>query len=102
VVLTGPTDYVSDGKIVVSLKNGHEYLGKITGSGCIVGSSIASYCAAASATALEDGYLSNAEGSLVEGDMLLSAIAGLVFPYIPIRKLILNSWVQRLSFNYCR
>ncbi|XP_006457334.1 hypothetical protein AGABI2DRAFT_229699, partial [Agaricus bisporus var. bisporus H97] len=78
VVMTGPTDYISDGKTVVSLRNGHDILGKITGSGCIAGSSIASYCAAASATASEDGYQSNTEGSLVKGDMLLGAIAGVL------------------------
>lgn len=70
-VMTGPTDYISDGKTVVSLKNGHEILGKFTGSGCIVGSSIASYCAAAS-------HQSNLEGSLASGDMFLGAIAGWV------------------------
>lgn len=80
-VMTGPTDYISDGKTVVSLRNGHDILGKITGSGCIAGSSIASYCAAASATASEDGYQSNTEGSLVKGDMLLGAIAGSVMPH---------------------
>jgi thiamine-phosphate diphosphorylase/hydroxyethylthiazole kinase len=84
VAMTGPTDYISDGKTVVSLKNGHENLGRITGSGCIAGSSIASYCAAASATALEDGYRSNMEGSLVKGDMFLGAIAGSVMSYVQI------------------
>lgn len=75
-VMTGPTDYISDGKTVVSLKNGHEILGKFTGSGCIVGSSIASYCAAASTMA--EGHQSNLEGSLASGDMFLGAIAGWV------------------------
>lgn len=75
-MMTGPTDYISDGKTVISLKNGHEVLGKITGSGCIVGSSVASYCAAASAIASADGSQSNADGSLVSGDMFLGAIAG--------------------------
>ncbi|KAF9453639.1 thiamine biosynthetic bifunctional enzyme Thi4 [Macrolepiota fuliginosa MF-IS2] len=78
VVMTGSTDYISDGKTVVSLKNGHEILGKITGSGCIVGSSVATYCAVASAVAAEGGTQSNTEGSLVSGDMLLGAIAGVL------------------------
>ncbi len=74
--MTGPRDYISDGKIVVSLRNGHEILGKITGSGCIVGSAIASYCAVTSALELADGSESNTDGSLVSGDMLLGAVTG--------------------------
>lgn len=37
VVMTGATDFVSDGERVFAIKNGHEYLGKITGSGCVLG-----------------------------------------------------------------
>jgi thiamine-phosphate diphosphorylase/hydroxyethylthiazole kinase len=75
VVMTGPTDYVSDGRSVILLKNGHEILGKITGSGCIVGSSIASYCATTSALADAGGQRVKG-GSLVSGDMFLSTITG--------------------------
>ncbi|KAF5351697.1 hypothetical protein D9756_007742 [Leucocoprinus leucothites] len=75
VVMTGPTDYISDGATVVSLKNGHEVLGKITGSGCIVGSSIASYCAVASTLSTSE---EQPQGSLVSGDMFLGAIAGIL------------------------
>lgn len=74
--MTGETDYISDGKTVLSLKNGHEILGQITGSGCIAGSAIASYCAVSSTLALVDGLASNVEGSLVSGDMLLGAVTG--------------------------
>ena len=73
VVLTGKIDYVSDGERVVALKNGHHNLGKITGSGCILGSCIATYCAAA--VALSDDQ-SSGSYKLVDGDMFLSAIAG--------------------------
>ncbi|KAF8629428.1 hypothetical protein AX15_003475 [Amanita polypyramis BW_CC] len=73
VVLTGEVDYVSDGKRVVALKNGHEYLGKITGSGCILGSAIATYCAAAPALKVNQ---SSVGYNLVDGDMFLGAIAG--------------------------
>ncbi|KAF9582770.1 hypothetical protein BGW38_010785 [Lunasporangiospora selenospora] len=45
VVMTGKTDYVSDGVRTVAIENGHEYQGRITGSGCIVASSIASFAA---------------------------------------------------------
>lgn len=71
VVLTGPVDYISDGTSIVSLRNGHEILGQFTGSGCIVGSSIATYCAAAATQDTRD-----ADGRLVRGDMLLGAITG--------------------------
>ena len=74
-MLTGPVDYVSDGTSVVLLKNGHETLGKITGSGCILGSCIASYCATAAATSWKFGAR---EAILVHGDMLLGAVAGYV------------------------
>ena len=47
IVLTGPTDYISDGTNVAVLENGDGLLGKITGSGCILGSIIASFCATA-------------------------------------------------------
>ncbi|TFK44211.1 thiamine biosynthetic bifunctional enzyme Thi4 [Crucibulum laeve] len=76
VVLTGPTDYISDGKMVVSIRNGDEILGKITGSGCILGSAIAACCATAAAQVSEDAKTT--EGRLVSGDMFLGAIAGVV------------------------
>ncbi|KAG6918053.1 hypothetical protein DXG01_016709 [Tephrocybe rancida] len=73
VVLTGPVDYISDGVNVVALRNGHEILGKITGSGCIVGSSIATYCGAlfAQSTAQNDGKLAH-------GDVFLGTVAGVL------------------------
>ncbi|KAF8658338.1 hypothetical protein AX16_002104 [Volvariella volvacea WC 439] len=74
IVLTGPVDYLSDGQIVVSLANGHELLGKITGSGCIAGSCIATFCGVAAAVAEEN----NIVGRLVRGDMLLGSIAGIL------------------------
>ncbi|KAK2464320.1 hypothetical protein APHAL10511_003777 [Amanita phalloides] len=76
VVLTGEVDYVSDGDRVVALRNGHNYFGQITGSGCILGSAIATYCAAAAAT-LDADQLS-AGYKLVDGDMFLGAITGVL------------------------
>jgi len=38
---TGPVDYVSDGTKVYSLKSGHEWLTKVSGSGCWVGTLMA-------------------------------------------------------------
>jgi len=73
VVLTGPVDYISDGVNVIALRNGHELLGRITGSGCILGSSIATYCGACCAQGKkEDG------GVLVHGDMLTGAVAAVL------------------------
>ena len=73
--MTGKTDYVSDGERVIALSNGHEILGKITGSGCIVGTAIATYCAASSMRESHDSF---ATSKLVGGDMLLGAVAGYV------------------------
>jgi len=44
-VVTGPWDYVSDGKRGVIVKNGTPLLQYVTGSGCMVGSVIASFMA---------------------------------------------------------
>ncbi|KAL8925224.1 MAG: hypothetical protein Q9172_002329 [Xanthocarpia lactea] len=46
VVLTGKTDYLSDGTRTYAVKNGSEYLGRITGSGCTLGTTIAACLAA--------------------------------------------------------
>lgn len=46
IVMTGATDYLSDGTRTITLANGSPYLGKITGSGCALGAVIASYNAA--------------------------------------------------------
>ncbi|KAI8356036.1 TMP-TENI-domain-containing protein [Mortierella sp. GBAus27b] len=45
VAMTGKIDYVSDGVRTVAIENGHEYQGRITGSGCMIASSIASFAA---------------------------------------------------------
>ena len=71
IVLTGVTDYVSDGINVVKLDNGHRLLGDITGSGCMVGTCVAVFCAAAASTE----KLSRND-KLVNGDMLCGAIGG--------------------------
>lgn len=67
VLLSGPTDYLSDGSTVIRLSNGHELLGQITGAGCVLGTAIAAFCGAASMAASGPR-----EGSLVDGDMLLA------------------------------
>jgi len=40
VVMTGATDFISDGQRTFAVSNGHEMLGKITGSGCVLGTTI--------------------------------------------------------------
>ncbi|THV05114.1 HK-domain-containing protein [Dendrothele bispora CBS 962.96] len=78
IVLTGKTDYISDGHTCAILNNGHQFLGEITGSGCATGSCIASYCAVASLLARADRKMGAIPGQLVEGDMFVAAIAGLL------------------------
>jgi thiamine-phosphate diphosphorylase/hydroxyethylthiazole kinase len=73
VVMTGKTDYVSDGYNTVALSNGHPLLGDITGSGCMVGTAIAAFAAAAR---LEMPESKEDEGRLVRGDMFQAAVAG--------------------------
>ncbi|KAJ5898839.1 hypothetical protein N7495_003583 [Penicillium taxi] len=46
VLLTGATNYLSDGNQVISVENGHSLLGEVTGTGCAVGSIAASFLAA--------------------------------------------------------
>ncbi|QRW24185.1 Hydroxyethylthiazole kinase family domain-containing [Rhizoctonia solani] len=64
VVMTGKTDYVSDGYSAVALSNGHSMLEDITGSGCIVGTAIAAFAAASRLIAAEN---TEDEGKLVRG-----------------------------------
>ena len=45
VLMTGKTDYLSDGERTYAIKNGHYYLGNITGSGCTLGTTIAAFLA---------------------------------------------------------
>ncbi|PWY80495.1 TMP-TENI-domain-containing protein [Aspergillus heteromorphus CBS 117.55] len=46
VLLTGATDYLSDGERVVAVENGHELLGQVTGTGCAVGTVSGGYLTA--------------------------------------------------------
>jgi thiamine-phosphate diphosphorylase/hydroxyethylthiazole kinase len=40
VVMTGKTDFVSDGTRTFAIDNGHEYLGSVTGTGCTLATAI--------------------------------------------------------------
>jgi len=45
ILMTGSTDYLSDGRRTYSINNGDSYLGRITGSGCTLGTTIAAFLA---------------------------------------------------------
>ncbi|TFK54360.1 HK-domain-containing protein [Heliocybe sulcata] len=79
VVLSGVTDYITNGSDVVALHNGHPLLGQITGSGCMLGTAVATFAAAERLRTLEkEGSNLNEEGKLVSGDMLLAAVGGVL------------------------
>lgn len=59
VAVTGPQDAISDGKQVVLVNNGHEMLGKLTGTGCMT-------------SAITGAFLA------VEKDPVLAAVSALV------------------------
>ncbi|MEI7434225.1 MAG: hydroxyethylthiazole kinase [Methanomicrobiales archaeon] len=44
-VISGPTDIVSDGSQVITVENGHPMMGRISGTGCMLTSIIASFAA---------------------------------------------------------
>ncbi|KAI1306620.1 Hydroxyethylthiazole kinase family-domain-containing protein [Xylaria venustula] len=46
VVMTGKTDYVTAGRHIFTIDNGHEYLGRVTGTGCCLGTTISAMLAA--------------------------------------------------------
>ena len=77
--MTGVVDWVSDGTHVVRLKNGHPLLGEITGSGCMVGTSVATFCGALSIAAKVKSEKAPLN-PLVDGDMFVATIAGCVKP----------------------
>ncbi|WP_203287342.1 hydroxyethylthiazole kinase [Metabacillus sp. cB07] len=45
VVITGKTDYISDGERLFSCKNGHQLQTKVTGTGCLLSSVVGAFCA---------------------------------------------------------
>jgi hydroxyethylthiazole kinase len=48
VVASGATDYLSDGRIVVAIENGHPLMARTTGSGCVATAVIAAFLPVAS------------------------------------------------------
>lgn len=45
-LMTGATDLVSDGRRVFAVSNGHPYLGRVTGTGCALGTTVSAMVAA--------------------------------------------------------
>ncbi|EPQ57436.1 HK-domain-containing protein [Gloeophyllum trabeum ATCC 11539] len=79
VVLSGVVDYITNGEDVVALHNGHPLLGQITGSGCMLGTAVATFAAAERLRTLEsEGKGADEEGKLVSGDMLVAAVGGVL------------------------
>ena len=77
--MTGKTDVISDGNVAILVNNGHPMLGNITGSGCMVGTIVASFCGAASLAAKEEiPKEEDTEARLVLGDMFLASLGGYV------------------------
>ena len=60
VLMTGVVDYLSDGDRTYEIKNGHAYLGKVTGCGCTLGTTVASCLA------------------VEQGDKLLAVLSGVL------------------------
>ncbi|KDQ21517.1 hypothetical protein BOTBODRAFT_25958 [Botryobasidium botryosum FD-172 SS1] len=87
VVMTGPQDYISDGHTTIRLSNGDPMLADITGSGCIVGTVVASFCGISSISAQKRLSAQRAAGQtdtdhkaglLVDGNMLIASVAGVL------------------------
>ncbi|KAI0036855.1 thiamine biosynthetic bifunctional enzyme [Vararia minispora EC-137] len=77
VILSGHIDYISDGDTVIQVSNGHPLLSQITGSGCMLGTTVATFCGAASMEAEKEPSETD-PGTLVKGDMLSPAVAGVL------------------------
>jgi hydroxyethylthiazole kinase-like sugar kinase family protein len=74
--MSGVKDYVSDGKTTFELSNGHPLLSSFSGSGCMVGAIVASFCGAASMNWKKFGNEKLAATDLAPGDMLTAAVGG--------------------------
>ncbi|KAL9603929.1 MAG: hypothetical protein Q9219_000867 [cf. Caloplaca sp. 3 TL-2023] len=61
VILTGKEDFISDGSRTYAVRNGSEYLGHVTGTGCVLGTIIAACLAAYR----EDALLATLSGMLM-------------------------------------
>lgn len=86
VLLTGKTDYLTDGRNVIKCDNGHPLLGKITGSGCALGVALAAgmarACAERPASSKEGSKVTSLAQLMVDvaggADLLAGALMGLL------------------------
>ncbi|KAL1408541.1 thiamine biosynthetic bifunctional enzyme [Vanrija albida] len=78
VVMTGKHDYISDGETVLKTSNGVDLLEVITGSGCMTGTIVATFCAAARLHYLASNEAFENDSQLVQGDHLVGALAGVL------------------------
>jgi thiamine-phosphate diphosphorylase/hydroxyethylthiazole kinase len=65
VLLTGEVDFISDGARTLRIANGHALLGRVTGTGCVLGTTLSAYLAAA-----KDGS--------DDKQLLVAAVAGIL------------------------
>lgn len=74
--MSGPKDYISDGNVVIEVSNGHPLLASITGSGCLLGAVVASFCGAATMNWKSPNREPQPTTSLAPGNMLAAALGG--------------------------
>jgi thiamine-phosphate diphosphorylase/hydroxyethylthiazole kinase len=67
VVLTGPTDLVSDGTRTLRIDNGHAYLGMVTGTGCTLGTTLSAMAAAWDQAGSSDFLVAAVAGAVMFG-----------------------------------
>lgn len=73
IAVTGEVDIITDSKKVSLIKNGHPIMSKITGSGCMCGSLIGTYCGANS---------NNIFGATVTGVTTMGVAGEIAYNYI--------------------
>ena len=62
IAITGKQDFVSDGTRTTLIDNGHEFLSKVTGTGCMTSALVGAYCGA-----MQDWYVGTVAGILTMG-----------------------------------
>ncbi|KAK0520322.1 thiamine biosynthetic bifunctional enzyme [Tilletia horrida] len=78
VLLTGKTDYLTDGEVCVSCANGHELLGRVTGTGCALGTLVAAGMAAGARLSRETEQKQQQQGASGQEDLAKGGIGRLM------------------------
>jgi len=76
--MSGIKDYISDGVVTYELSNGHPLLGSFSGSGCMLGAVVASFCGAASMNWKGTSNDALAPTFLAPGSMLSATVGGVL------------------------